>query len=60
MARVTKKDLLELIAVMMWVCPISNSSDSCAYCGNMRHWGHSKDCEAARVLGIPHGTIDEE
>ena len=27
-----------------WVMPLSNSSESCSLCGNMRHWGHAEGC----------------
>jgi hypothetical protein len=34
----------EALAEAEWVMPLSNSSESCSLCGNMKHWGHAEDC----------------
>lgn len=43
--------LMNLLEDVEWVQPISNSSQSCSCCGNMRHWGHESDCELALTIG---------
>jgi len=35
-----------------WYQPMSNSSGSCPWCENMRHWGHAEDCQRRVVLDI--------
>jgi hypothetical protein len=34
----------EALAEAEWVMPLSNSSESCSFCGNMKHWGHDEGC----------------
>lgn len=43
--------LKQIIADMQWVQPTYNGAESCAACGNMRHWGCASWCEAAAVTG---------
>ncbi len=43
------KNLKDLIYNLQWVCPTSNSSDSCSGCGNHRHFGCKKDCVVAKI-----------
>jgi len=45
------QQLRALVARMQWVLPMSNTSESCAGCGEMKHHGCSPDCPAARVTG---------
>ena len=43
--------LKAFVVDMQWVMPSYNGCQSCAYCGEMRHHGCTKDCEAAAVTG---------
>lgn len=43
--------LRQLLEDIEWVQPISNSSQSCSCCGNMRHWGHEPECTLAQTIG---------
>ena len=43
------RKLRELVRRMTWVQPMSNSSPSCACCGNQKHFGHNDLCAAARL-----------
>jgi len=36
--------LRDLLSNVVWVQPTHNGSPSCSYCGNQKHWGHSKNC----------------
>jgi len=50
--------LLGLLEQVEWVQPMSNSSRSCSFCGNMRHWGHDPECELALAINSPEiGTV---
>lgn len=35
-----------------WYTPMSNSSGSCPWFGNMRHWGHTDTCPRQLVADI--------
>ena len=52
--------LRRTIEDMQWVQPMSNSNQSCAGCGNMRHWGCTPDCPAAAVTGSPVAVPSED
>jgi len=42
--------LVTLVDGAQWYCAASNSSESCPWCGAMKHWGHEQDCEARTAL----------
>jgi hypothetical protein len=46
-----RERLIALLEQVEWVQPMSNSSQSCSCCGNMRHWHHAPDCELALAIG---------
>lgn len=42
----------EILDLPEWYQPVSNSSGSCPWCENMRHWGHAEDCPRKLVMEI--------
>lgn len=54
-----KSNLLQLIDQAQWYEPMSNSSPSCPWYENMRHWGHEDSCPITE-LGLADNSKVEE
>jgi len=42
---------IDLLRSIQWYQAYSNSNPSCPACGSMHHWGHTRECWLAKLVG---------